>query len=122
GGVACVVHRPLALGARLGAPWLVVAAFVAGLGTSLTAIAWDTSLQEHVPSHVLSRVSSYDDLLSYLAIPVGQLAVGPLAGAFGGFRVATAAGALYVAAALAPLASTAVRRLPHGAGRPAASP
>ncbi|MFD3474712.1 MFS transporter [Streptomyces sp. NPDC058695] len=103
----------LALGAQGHAPWLILAAFVAGLGSSVAAVAWDTSLQEHVPAHVLSRVASYDDLLSYLAIPVGQLCVGPLAETFGAFRVTAAAGAVSAAASLIPLASRAVRRLPH---------
>jgi MFS family permease len=111
----------LALGARLSAPWLVGAAFVTGLGSSVTGIAWDTSLQEHVPAHVLSRVASYDDLLSYVAIPIGQLSVGPLARAFGGFRVVTAAGVLYVVVGLLPLLSGAVRRLPHGSATEHAS-
>ena len=112
----------LALGARLHTPWLIAAAFVAGLGSSVCAIGWDTSLQEHVPTRLLSRVSSCDDLLSYVAIPIGQLGVGPLASAFGGFRVTTATGIVYLAAALLPLASPAVRRLPHAhqarAGQP----
>ncbi|MER6514062.1 MFS transporter [Nonomuraea sp. NPDC001636] len=103
----------LALGAHLDAPWLIAVAFVAGLGSSVAAVSWETSLHEHVPAHVLSRVSSYDDLLSYLAIPVGQLAVGLLADRFDGFRVAATAGLVYAAAALLPLASAAVRRLPH---------
>lgn len=103
----------LVLGAHLRAPWLIAAAFIAGLGSSVTAIGWDTSLQEHVPAHVLSRVASYDDLLSYIAIPIGQLSVGPLAQAFGSFRIATAAGIVAAAAAVIPLASTAVRQLPH---------
>ncbi|MFF1357802.1 MFS transporter [Streptomyces sp. NPDC058297] len=103
----------LALGARVNAPWLIAAAFVAGLGSSVAAIAWDTSLQEHVPGHVLSRVASYDDLLSYIAIPVGQLCVGPLAETFGAFRVTAVAGAIAAASAVLPLASEAVRRLPH---------
>ncbi|MFF1644072.1 MFS transporter [Streptomyces sp. NPDC058240] len=103
----------LALGAQLHAPWLIAGAFIAGLGSSVTAVAWDTSLQEHVPEGVLSRVASYDDLLSYVAIPIGQLSVGPLARTFGGFRVAAAAGVLSAAVAVIPLASTAVRRLPH---------
>ncbi len=110
----------LALGAHLHTPWLMAAAFVAGLGSSVTAIGWDTSLQEHVPAHALSRVSSYDDLLSYVAIPIGQLCVGPLAGWLGGFRVVTAAGIIYVVAAVVPLASRTVRRLPHARPVPAA--
>ncbi|WP_052230198.1 MFS transporter [Streptomyces sp. CT34] len=107
----------LVLGARLGTPWLVAGAFAAGLGVAVTGVAWDTSLQEHVPRHVLSRVASYNDLLSYVAIPVGQLCVGPLARTYGGFRVAAVAGAVSAVAAVLPLASGAVRRLPHG-GRP----
>ncbi len=107
----------IALGLRLNAPWLLTAAFVGGLGSSALGIAWDTSLQEHVPTESLSRVSSFDDLLSYIAIPVGQLLVGPLSSALGGFQVALIAGLLYAVAALAPLASRAVRRLPHQAAQ-----
>lgn len=105
----------LAIGAQAVAPWLIVTGFASGLGMAAAGISWDTSLQEHVPSHVLSRVASYDDLLSYLAIPIGQLSVGPLAQTFGGFPVITVAGVLTVAVALLPLASRAVRRLPHTA-------
>ncbi|MFB7635190.1 MFS transporter [Streptomyces sp. NPDC056149] len=103
----------LVLGWRLDAPWLVAGGFAAGLGVCVTGIAWDTSLQEHVPPHALSRVAAYGDLLSYAAIPVGQLCVGPLARAYGGFRVAAAAGAVAALAALLPLASGAVRDLRH---------
>jgi len=104
----------LVLGAGLHAPYLIAAAFVAGLGSAVASVSWDTSLQEHVPPTALSRVCSFDDLLSYAAIPVGQLGVGPLASAFGGFRVATVAGIIYVAVACFPLAFRSVRLLPHG--------
>ncbi|YCK38112.1 MFS transporter [Actinomadura sp. ATCC 39365] len=103
----------LALGAYLDAPWLIAVAFVAGLGSSVATVSWETSLQEHVPAHMLSRVSSYDDLLSYIAIPVGQLGVGLLADRFDGYQVAATAGIVYAAAAVLPLLSAAVRRLPH---------
>lgn len=104
----------IALGAHLGAPWLIAAGFVAGLGSSVSGISWDTSLQEHIPAASLSRVASYDDLLSYIAIPVGQLAVGPLASAYGGFTVVTVAGLAYAAVAVLPLAFASVRTLRHG--------
>nr|WP_194911159.1 MFS transporter [Catenulispora rubra] len=104
----------LVLGAGLHAPYLIAAAFAAGLGSAVASVSWDTSLQEHVPPTALSRVCSFDDLLSYAAIPVGQLSVGPLASAFGGFRVATVAGIIYVAVAFFPLAFRSVRLLPHG--------
>ena len=112
----------LALGAHLHTPWLIASAFVAGLGSSVAGISWDTSLQEHVPAHALSRVASYDDLLSYVAIPIGQLGVGPLAHAVGGFRVVTGAGLVYAVVAVVPLASAAVRRLPHTPAAPASVP
>jgi MFS family permease len=104
----------LVLGARLHAPFLIAAAFVAGLGSAVASVSWDTSLQEHVPAHALSRVCSFDDLLSYAAIPIGQLGVGFLAAAYGGFRVATVAGVVYVVAAGFPLLFRPVRRLTHG--------
>ncbi|MEU5541499.1 MFS transporter [Streptomyces sioyaensis] len=101
----------LMLGAHLGAGWLIAGAFIAGLGFAASGIGWDTSLQEHVPANVLSRVSSYNDLLSCFAIPVGQLCVGPLARTFGPFRVAMTAGMVFAVVAVLPLASAAVRRL-----------
>jgi len=103
----------LALGAHLHTPWLIAAAFLAGLGSSALGISWDTSLQEHVPSHALSRISSYDNLLSFASIPIGQLCVGPLAQTFGAFRLTMIAGIIYMIAAVIPLASCAVRQLPH---------
>jgi MFS family permease len=119
--VTLVALPLLALGLHRGAPWLVVSGFVAGLGSSIAGIAWDTSIQEHVPPHALSRVASYDDLLSYVAIPIGQLAVGPLADAIGGFRLVSITGWVYIVLALAPLISREVRDLPH-ARRPAPPP
>ncbi|MGP8298296.1 MFS transporter [Streptomyces inhibens] len=112
----------LALGAHLNAPWLIASAFIAGLGFAASGIAWDTSLQEHVPAHVLSRVSSCNDLLSYLAIPIGQLSVGPLARTFGPFQVTLTAGLVSTLAAVLPLASAGVRRLPHAQGSDHAAP
>ncbi|MFF2811295.1 MFS transporter [Streptomyces sp. NPDC058000] len=107
----------LVLGARWDAPWLIAGGFAAGLGVCVTGIAWDTSLQEHVPARALSRVAASSELLSYAAIPVGQLCVGPLARAYGGFRVVAVAGVVSAVAAVLPLASGAVRGLRHA--RPA---
>jgi hypothetical protein len=100
----------LALGGS-GEPWIVAAAaFVGGLGFTVSAITWDTALQTRVPREALSRVSSFDDLLSFLAIPLSQLAVGPLAAALGAGRVAVLCGVTYLVAALAPLLSRQIRR------------
>ncbi|WP_432933690.1 MFS transporter [Microbispora sp. CA-135349] len=101
----------LALGCAAGTPALMTCAFVGALGFSLAGIAWDTALQQHVPGDVLLRVCSYDDLLSYAAIPAGQLLVGPAAAHLGGERVALLCGVIYVAAGLGPLAVRSVRDL-----------
>ena len=57
--------------------------FIAGCGIEVFAIGWQTAFHEHVPNELLSRVTSYDALGSFVAIPVGTLAFGPLAAAFG---------------------------------------
>jgi MFS family permease len=105
----------LALGCGADAPILMACAFVAALGFTVAAITWETTLQQHVPRAVLSRVSSYGDLLSYAAIPVGQVLVGPAASRWGGANVALWCAIAYACAALAPLAVRSVRDLPSGA-------
>ncbi|MGX4736490.1 MFS transporter [Kitasatospora griseola] len=107
----------LALGLHATVPWLVAAALVAGLGSALASTAWDTSLQEHLPADVLSRVASHADVFSYLAIPLGQLACGPLAAHYGPHTVAAATALAQAALTLLPLLAPSVRTLPHG--RPA---
>jgi MFS family permease len=94
-----------------GDAWVVaVAAFVGGLGFTVAAVTWESTLQAAVPSESLSRVAAYDDLLSYLAIPLSQLAVGPLAASYGAQEVSTACGIAFVVVCLLPLLSREVRR------------
>lgn len=102
----------LALGLRVNLSALLICAFVAGLGVAVAGITWDTALQQNVPRDVLSRVASCDDLLSYAAIPVGQLLVGPAAARWGGPAVILWAGIAYAVAVLAPLTTRGVRDLP----------
>jgi MFS family permease len=99
----------LALGLS-GRAWVVApAAFIGGLGFSLAAITWESTLQKSVPPESLSRVTAYDDLLSYLSIPVSQLTVGPLASVYGARGICTMCGIGYVAACLFPLLNRYVR-------------
>lgn len=104
-----------ALGIGAAPVWVLVAAFAAGVGFSISGISWDTSLQEHVDRGVLSRLASIDDLLSFVAIPAGMLAAGPLADQFGARQVTLAAAIIYGAAAWSSLLFKEVRALPHGA-------
>ena len=63
---------------------------------------WITALQQQIPSDRLSRVSAYDALGSFVAIPIGLTAAGPLAAVIGVSNTIWAAGALLLVA-LVPL-------------------
>jgi membrane associated rhomboid family serine protease len=124
------LERPLVLGmlgiAFAGAPLvllgaepalvpLLVAAFVAGAGIELFSLGWALAMQENIEERLLSRAYSYDMLGSFVAMPVGQLAYGPLGAAFGYRDVLVASGVVYAAIALLTLLSPAVRGLRRAA-------
>jgi MFS family permease len=103
---------PLLAVGLTGDAWIVAAAaFVGGLGFTVAAITWESTLQAAVPEESLSRVAAYDELLSYVAIPLSQLAVGPLAAVYGAKEVSVACGVAYVVVSLLPLLSREVRDL-----------
>ncbi len=61
-------------------PFLSIAA-AWGLGMGSIAVAntwWETTLQRLIPEHVYSRVRSYDILVSFIFMPVGMIAFGPI--------------------------------------------
>ncbi|MER6330188.1 MFS transporter [Streptomyces sp. NPDC001034] len=111
-GVSCVVAfagLPLAL-ALYPEPWLLmIAAFVAGLCLEQYGVAWETSLQHHVPEDRLARVYSYDMLGSIAAVPLAQLVVGPVSQAAGITATLLGCAAIHVAATAAMVASRSVR-------------
>jgi len=82
-GMCLVALQPLSLVGP--APVLLIAgAFLLGFGAGeLTNTWWFTLLQQHVPEHSRSRVSSYDWLVSFIFQPLGFLVVGPLSQAIG---------------------------------------
>ena len=85
------------------APVLVIAgAMMLGFGAGeLTNTWWYTMLQQHVPEHARSRVSSYDWLVSFIFQPLGFLAVGPLSQAIGFTATLVGAASLILIANLA---------------------
>lgn len=107
-GMLCEVPVLLVLGLVPSAPGLAVAAFFAGVGGAMFGIAWETALQQHVPGDRLSRVSSYDALGSFVAIPVGQLLAGPLAAVFGVREVIGVGAVFYAVIAAATLVERSV--------------
>jgi predicted MFS family arabinose efflux permease len=81
-GFVLTSAEALPLLALLGpSPILVIAAasFVSVACMELANTWWFTMLQQHVPEHARSRVSSYDWLVSLIFQPLGSLAAGPLA-------------------------------------------
>jgi MFS family permease len=94
--------------------WIIAGLEVLG-GVCVTATftLWETSLQEHVPGQVLSRVSSYDYLTSTGLIPLGNLLCGGAVVAIGLHHSLFTMSALGIAAALAVVSVPAVRHLPR---------
>lgn len=71
----------LAVGPEL--PLVLGVVLVAAAATSLGDTVWHTTLQRQIPPRSLSRVSSYDWMVSLLFFPVGAALAGPLADAVG---------------------------------------
>jgi MFS family permease len=115
-GVVCTAFETLpvlGLGLYPHLGLLLAAAFVAGLALEQFAIAWETTMQEHVPGDKLARVYSYDMVGSFIAIPVGQVAVGPVADAIGVRQTMIGAAGLMLLAVIGMLSSRDVRHLRH---------
>ncbi|MBM3714974.1 MAG: MFS transporter [Actinobacteria bacterium] len=92
-------------------PALVAAFALGGLAIELFAIAWDQSLQAHVPRAALSRVYSYDMVGSFVAVPLGEILVGPLAHGLGTVPVLLGCAAVIVIATAAASSSRSVWRI-----------
>jgi MFS family permease len=111
----------------LGAPLaLVVAcAFATGLGFSMLMIWWETARARHIPPAALSRVSAYDWMGSLALVPVGYLAAGPLASAFGArtvLGVGSVIGLVLLLLALVPRSTRELRGAPQrSTGQPSSS-
>ena len=99
----------LALGFSGGAVVVSIAAFIGGLGITVAAITWDTTLQAAVPPESLARVAAYDELFSFSANPLSLLAVGPLSQVVGRQELAMICGFGLIAASLFPLLDSQIR-------------
>ncbi|PPK61216.1 MFS transporter [Actinokineospora auranticolor] len=90
---------------------LLVIMFLGGMAIEQFGIAWDVSLQENIPQDRLARVYSYDAVGSFVAIPIGEIAVGPLANHFGTAATLTALAILVVVATTGASATPSIRAL-----------
>ena len=86
------------------------------------SVCWDTALQDGVPHAVLARVSSWDILTSFVAIPAGNALAGPLAHTFGTGRVILVAAVVMALASFAPMFVRGSRELRRAAGVPEPEP
>ncbi|MEV7323887.1 MFS transporter [Streptomyces sp. NPDC093970] len=108
--------QAVVIGSGAGLVWTTVLEGVTGVAVSLFFVTWETALQTHVPEAALSRVSSYDYLLSAGLMPVGLALAGPVSDSFGVRPTLYAMTVIGVPAALALLLVPAVRRLPAASG------
>ncbi len=92
-------------------PLIVGSTVLSGFGLELFNVFWITAMQQQIPEDRLSRVSAYDALGSFVAIPVGLTLAGPVSAAIGTSETIWAAGALFLAALLPLFAVRDVRRL-----------
>jgi MFS family permease len=124
-GVALIVLMApplLALGLAPRLAVLIPAMFLCGVAMELFTLAWDLSLQQNVPADKLARVYSYDMIGSFVAVPVGQLAVGPIAAAAGASPTLVGCAVLIVVVTLAALTSQEVRTLERSTPTPDPAP
>jgi predicted MFS family arabinose efflux permease len=77
--MAAVSLPPLALVGPLPVLLIAGASMLSLISIELANTWWYTMLQQHVPDHARSRVSSYDWLVSLVFQPLGFLLAGPLA-------------------------------------------
>jgi MFS family permease len=76
-GAACLeVALMVAIAASAPLPIVLAAAFVAGVGLSIFAVIWVTTLQKTVPDQMRGRVFSLDFLTAVGFAPVGSLVAG----------------------------------------------
>jgi MFS family permease len=65
------------------APLIATAQAMGGFGMGIFSAVWQTTLQQHVPEEALSRVSAWDWMGSFLFLPLGLIAAGPVADLIG---------------------------------------
>ena len=99
---------------------LLVLSAAVGFGFAAGNTYWQTALQQNVPEHALSRISSFDWLGSIAFNPLGYALIGPLATAIGTSQALVACGVINVFAAVGVVFVPSVRRIRMtAAGAPA---
>jgi hypothetical protein len=84
---------------------------IGGIGLALFDVWWLTALAERIPPDRLSRVTSYDWLVSLGLVPLGFLLAGPLATEFGAVAMMLIGSVVALVALLAALIPRETRNL-----------
>jgi MFS family permease len=101
-------------------PIVIAAGFLTGFGIEIFGVLWDTAVMQEIPQEKLSRISSYDALGSWVLMPLGYIAAGPVAAAIGIRATFTGAAVLTIGATALVLLSRDVRTLERTLGAEAA--
>ncbi len=102
---------PLTLSVPMSIPVITLSAIVGGFVGEIFGVLWYTTLQTHVPLHLLSRVSAYDHLGSIGIAPLGIIVGGYLYESIGYRDTLLLAAACVVLPTLAVLCVREVREL-----------
>ncbi len=101
----------LFLAPPLAVPLIMLASLAALASMELSNTWWYTVLQQQIPPQALSRVSSYDWLVSLIFQPLGFMLVGPISDRIGPTATLVGAATIGIATNLVALAVPSVRAL-----------
>jgi MFS family permease len=90
---------------------VLAAAFAAGVCSEIFGVLWDTTYQQEIPRNMLSRLSAYDALGSWVLMPVGFAVAGPVSSVVGTRATFLGSAALIVVATALTFLSRDVRTL-----------
>ena len=102
---------PLAMALAGDLRWVLLGAFVHGVGLQLFSVNWDLAIQENVAEEMLARVYSFDLVGSYVCRPIGLALTGPVAALVGTEAWLVVVAAVVGLSSLAALGAPSVRRL-----------
>ena len=109
---------PLAFGVSSSLVPILVLAVVAQAGLLFFDVGWQTALQQGVPHDRLARVASWDILISFVALPVGNVLAGPLSARVDTTPLMLGIAAWMLVAGCWPLLVRSVRAFTRGGGAP----
>ena len=113
-GFACLGLMPLW---AVGYIWpgtlstVVCTGLIGFAGLMFFSVLWETAIQDAVPHELLARVASWDMLVSFVGMPLGNALAGPLAGWYGAKPVIGSCAVVLLVAGLAPLLWRSTRTL-----------